>query len=223
MSSLISRVLDALTDRLLERVKKNPNWSDLGFTNTQEAELNKRDVAFSKVIHPVVVMKPSDFTFPDAAAGVVDPFISIGSDFWQIPYTITNKTTPVFKSLVANLVSDAANPRFMTFEDPVGTDYQVATGKVFYLTRIFLNSQTAGIQHTVGYGDDAVAEGTTAPTTPVYQIGNNTTSTLQATTANITQEFKCYASMPAGKYPFVRKYISGNGHSIQAYGIEVDV
>jgi len=64
------------------------------------------------------------------------------------------------KILVAHNVAGA---HYMTFETPVGTDYQVPAGKTFYITKISYSVAAATASATIGSGTAAVGEGAVAP------------------------------------------------------------
>ena len=73
---------------------------------------------------------------------------------------------------VADLAQGSARmsvgARHSTFEAPVGTGYQVASGKTLYISRLIVNIDTANHTVQLGYGDTAVADSASAPTAPVF-------------------------------------------------------
>ena len=62
---------------------------------------------------------------------------------------------------VQTLVATPSASNYMTFESPVGTDYQVPAGYTFYVTQIIADIVGEPI---IGYGDDGVADAGNAPT-----------------------------------------------------------
>ena len=206
-----------------ERLRRRLSWNNLGFSADESNRFNDAGLPIFRGLLPVVVMKPSDGTFPDAAAGT-DPIAKLG-DVLDVPYSIATKSNPVFVSLQANLASDAANPRYMTMEEPVGTDYQVPSGKELYILKIFYANSTANVYLNWGYGDTAVAEGISAPTNATLVLGSAvaTGSSFLATAATTTYEFKVYAKIPASKYPFFAKTNVASIAFSNVIGLEVTV
>ena len=101
--------------------------------------------------------------------------------------------------------------RYMTFESPDGTDYQVPANKTFKITRmIYFSTGNDITMSSIGYGDDGVAEGAAAPTTPKYVLGNGDAGfygSLFGGTANLhvpPPVVDVYAEVPTGKYPFLK-------------------
>jgi hypothetical protein len=107
----------------------------------------------------------------------------------------------------------------MTFESPVGTDYQVPASNTFYITKLDVhgigNNNTLAV---IGYGDNGVADGTTAPTNAVEVTGQYYSSG----TEDVAQ-LSVLIPIPAQKYPYVKAPTgaASNGVSVTAYGIEV--
>jgi hypothetical protein len=90
--------------------------------------------------------------------------------------------------------------------------YQVPTGYSLVITEIHFVGDTAGDTAVIGYGDDAVAMGDTAPTNAVGLTPN---SLLVAEVAYRRQEIPVCLIVPASKYPYV---FGVAGISIQASG-----
>ena len=152
-----------------------------------------------------------------------DPIAKL-ADVIDIGFTLAKKTTPIFKTLSANIISDAVNTRYMTLEQPNGTDYSVPASKVFYALKVPFYCVAAAGLHNIGYGDDGVAEGIAAPTTPVYLLGSTAVlGVIVNAAANTFYELKIFASVPAGKFPFISRAAVGGISSIVVIGIEVDV
>ena len=57
-----------------------------------------------------------------------------------------------------------ASAHYMTFETTSGTDYQVSAGSAFYITKFDMTSTGAAPDVAIGYGDNGVADGASAPT-----------------------------------------------------------
>ena len=133
-----------------------------------------------------------------------DPFYK-GGDVIDIPYSLAKRTTPVFKFLHARTQSDGVNTKYMTFESPVGTDYQVPASKSLDILKVSFKSLAAGHWVALGYGDDAVAPGNTEPTTAVYfnakGAATNAVGIYVTVTVNVAIEYKILNTVPASKYP----------------------
>lgn len=119
------------------------------------------------------------------------------------------------KCLVAGS-STATN--YVTFETPVGTDYQVTAGKTFYITKITFNGASPGQDAAViiGYGDTGVADGGNPPTNYVAMTSR---FVMLGTLAQTPLERDCLVPIPAQKYPCI--YVVANQAYVTAYGIEV--
>lgn len=120
---------------------------------------------------------------------------------------------------VANIkcivASPSATSNYMTFETPVGTDYQVTAGKTFYVTKVIWQPGTAGDNFILGYGDDGVANGAAAPTNWIQMTG---ILKPQLQSANVG-EYDIIVPILASKFPCA-KSIAGS-QSITIFGIEV--
>ena len=119
------------------------------------------------------------------------------------------------KSAVAFV--NGATPHYMTFESPVGTDYQVTAGKTFYITKMDMRGRGASdnLNLVIGYGDNGVASGTSAPTnwvelTGVYYVSSS---------IFVTTEYDVIVVIPAQKYPCAKNLVGTADVTI--YGIEV--
>ena len=149
----------------------------------------------------------------------VDPEVLLAG-LAKLPYSISLATNPVFVSM--NVAMSGANT-FMSFESPVGTDYTVPANKKLELFKLQWQGAVTATYLTFGYGDDGVANGTSAPTALVRQIGSgNTGSPLVVDVVARLYEASVYASVPADKIPMVNKNNTNGLFSVQAYGVEVD-
>jgi len=109
----------------------------------------------------------------------------------------------------------AAQSHYMTLETPVGTDYVVPADHTFYITKIFYIGGADGTSILVGYGNDGVASGAAAPTTPVQltqKLGYYTTATGEV-------EKEVAIPIPAGKYPYIQSVTSSV--YVNIFGVEV--
>lgn len=98
-----------------------------------------------------------------------------------------------FKTMVAYITT--VN-HYMTFEQPVGTDFQVPAGNTLYITKIqWINASASGGFY-IYYGDDGVASGAPAPTNPVQLTWD-----YRDATANVLYDINVLIPIPAGKYP----------------------
>ena len=198
--SIRERIFNAIIDRLLEKyVEKSVrgvDWSDAGITAQRQTELNREGFLLSRIAFPTISIDPTanpmDMLKPASAADA-DPYALIyGANAGaQIKYTLANKTNPVFKQLEAGFAAGTAAVRFMTFESPSGTDYQVPAGKQFHFLQVQLVSAAvaANDQLRLQYGDDGVAEGTVDQANPVIIAGGTADALnkawLRGTTANV--------------------------------------
>ncbi len=85
--------------------------------------------------------------------------------------------------------------------------YQVPTGYELIMTNLYIWSSVAGSDAVIGYGDNAVAAGSTAPTNAV---GLSTSLVLGNSAAKIIERVPVCLVIPAGKYPYV--YSAGSAH-----------
>lgn len=113
----------------------------------------------------------------------------------------------------------AATPgstQYMTFESPVGTDYQVPSGKIFYITKIIYSSSSSAAltAFQIGYGDTGVPAQAGAPTNAV-----NVTSMFATVTNSQQYTLDVFIPIPAQKYPYI--LTQGNGGPCTIFGIEV--
>jgi len=126
-------------------------------------------------------------------------------------YAIGSLRTGNPSELIALTNSQAEIPAsyYDTLESPNGTDYQVPSGATLYLGAFMgLAQAAAGTNVTieVGYGDDAVAATSTAPTFAVpvarwtYVTANGVDGLLQVV----------WAAIPADKYVYARVSQPGN-------------
>lgn len=106
---------------------------------------------------------------------------------------------------------------YMTFEFPIGTDYQVTAGYTCYLSKVLFRSSTTGDAFVLGYGDTAVALGAAAPT-------NFVQVTEVFASANDTElfNFDIIVPIPAGKYPCMKSFAATPQMvRVQLYGVEI--
>ncbi len=144
--------------------------------------------------------------------------------FWEhrppvMPYTSVGVYSGA--PVTAYAATSGGAGRYMSFEAPTGTDYVVPTGKSLIVTRLIYQGAAIGDEVVIGYGDDAVANGAAAPTTPVSLMGAagvTPTSSLVVEAVNLVHDIAVYLSIPAGKYPFMQA--SGTSASIQLIGAE---
>jgi len=83
--------------------------------------------------------------------------------------------------------------------DRGASGYQVPVGKTFYITSVIFSGDAAGARFFIGYGDNDVGVSQPAPTNPVP-----ITAELQCGAGDTTYQVMLWASVPAGKYPFIR-------------------
>lgn len=102
--------------------------------------------------------------------------------------------------------------RYMTLESPVGTDYVVTAGYTLYMTFVIPNPSTAGHGIVVGYGNDGVADGTSAPTGWVQL-------TERLYGSNTGVGWQVLIPIPAGKYPCIKAV--GGACRATIFGLEI--
>mgnify|MGYP001617726908 CR=1 FL=1 len=216
MSGIRDRILERVLDRYFEtHPNRKVQFSDLGFDEASEADVNRGGVKYGRFILPVSIYKPSTGTFPDPSSAAADDPLTTIFDAAQIHYTLANKTNPVFLTLCAEIASTHSN---MTLESPIGTDYQVPTGKVAYLLILHFYTSGATRQHSIGYADTGVASGVAAGTNPVL-----VTEAYGSAAASTNYVNKVYASIPAGKFPHIQCAAEAVISYVTVYGVEVDV
>src|SRR3990167_7520701 len=115
---------------------------------------------------------------------------------YKVGFIVTD--TPGDLKTATSIPSTAAF--YMTFEYPSGTDYQVTSGKTFHCGRLIGSCQNANGNIQIGYGDNGVADGAAAPTTPVIIFLKLEFSATAFTP--FTQDL--YFSVPATKYPYCK-------------------
>ncbi len=116
------------------------------------------------------------------------------------------------KSLVA-LATVAS--RYSTLETEVGTDYTVAAGKQFYVTKFRYQSTAASNAFHLGYGDDGVQNSAAAPTNFV-QLTHDFLSLV----SNVAILDNVFFIIPAGKLPAA--FFTGTStHILTLFGFEV--
>lgn len=118
--------------------------------------------------------------------------------------------------VAAYMTAPGSTAGYMTLENPVGTDYQVPAGQTYYITSLHISvTDTTAINVVrVGYGDNGVSEGASAPTNYVELTGSFSTGNKG------TLELNVLIPIPAQKYPCMR-IVTGTPSSLTAYGIVV--
>ena len=112
--------------------------------------------------------------------------------------------------------TSGTNNNYMTFEFPIGTDYQVTAGYTFLITKILFRHSGTGAAFYLGYGDTGVADGASAPTNFVQ------VTQLFAAANNLELfEYDIFVPIPAGKYPCIKCAAASGTVYVQIYGIEV--
>ena len=231
--SLRVQLLKLLLEELSEESKQKLDWSDIGFTAEEESRLNLKKPKIPNILTPVVLVDPStdpmSFVAPASSAADKDPVFKI-ADTTELQLTLANKTSPIIKHLHGYFIAGTAASRYMTLEQPAGTDYQVPASKELHYLSWFGNSQAAAANDTMtlGYGDDAVAEGTTPPTNLVQVFGNmlasvETVGIIGIKTAGKPERIAVHGVVPAEKYPCVVRSPIATQWTFNIHGIEVDV
>lgn len=228
--SLIERAIDRIFERYFIRYSQSERSlriTDFGFDARTQAEYRRAGYQLSRIIQPVAVLKPSDGTFPDAAAGVVDPFIRSLNNLLELPYTATNRANLISKKLTSTV--SGANTRATFDETPEGggalADYDVPTSKIFEALGFMHYTTAVAKTFRWTYGDTGVADGTAAPTNEVELgfggIQVSSASTIfsgGATNPLIPIHFK----VPAGKFPCQACSVDVGGATNILYGVEYD-
>jgi len=153
---------------------------------------------------------------PDAEE--IDPLAYTGG--FQIPYNITKKTNPVFKTLSGRVSGTGTEA---TLHDNLDFgDYDVPAGKEFVATKLQFMSSVAGAQFAFLYGDDGVGDGTSQPTNPVFVLGTGDNGPFIAETADKLYEFDLHFIIPTGKFPCVNTSTDNGAKQVTVYGVEWD-
>lgn len=130
-------------------------------------------------------------------------------------FKLGSSNTDTVADIVRGISSATTAANYMTFEHPIGTDLQVTAGKTLHITRIIIRTDTASGGFSIGYGDDGVADGAAAPTTPIHLTG-----IFSLISAQETKTFDVYIPIPAEKFPFARSNATHIGMCI-IEGIEL--
>jgi len=158
---------------------------------------------------------------------VVDPEVLLAG-LAKLPYSISKATNPVF--VTANVAITGTNT-FMTFESPVGTDYDVPASKKLIIYKVIYQGAVLVTYLTLGYGDDGKADGTVEAANFVRIIGSgNSGSPLvnggsggpTGGTADAKFSEEILVEVPAGKFPAANKNNTNGIFSATIFGVEVD-
>ena len=136
-----------------------------------------------------------------------------------------NQPFDALQTLNGNAVSafaeTTAADEYMTFESPVGTDYQVPSGRTLMITRVVFQSTLDGAAIVIGYGTNAVPAGASAPTSAISVVGRaHATDPVSPVVANAVADHfavDIYAEIPASMYPFFQ---SSGVAQVQIFGVE---
>lgn len=127
----------------------------------------------------------------------------------------------LFGQITSDTVADGkhlslsgATTKYNTFEEVIGTDYQVTTGKTLYLSLAIPIASTADTGFYLGYGDDAVNNSATPPTNAVQLM-----DLISVHNAYTPYEVPIFATIPADKYPY--GYCAGGTLQVHVLGIEI--
>lgn len=127
--------------------------------------------------------------------------------------TIGSDTIGEARSMTAQATGGV---NYMTLESIVGTDYQVPSGKTFYITKLILAPTSTASKCRLGYGDTGVANGAAAPTNAV----DLTNSSQFSCTDNTTVVYdNLFFAIPSLKYPYVKS--DQQSATVTIFGIEV--
>lgn len=121
-----------------------------------------------------------------------------------------------FKCLT-NSQQDIGSSRYDTLETPRGTDYQVPTGKTFWITKVIggTTDGAAGVAGVaIGYGNSGVANSVAAPTNSfvMAEIDHRFGGELLV-------NIDVLIPIPAGNYPWVQSRNAASNWTI--FGMEV--
>jgi len=130
--------------------------------------------------------------------------------FYKAGFAVTD-TPGDIKTIMAN---PTAPGNYMTFETPIGTDYQVPAGKTFYMTGCMIRAAGTIAIFNLGYGDTGVANGGTPPTN-----NKNVHGEFGEATSGASKYFDIFAAIPAEKYPYALSQ-NTNVH-VTIYGLEI--
>ena len=214
--------LRALRKRTYEALRKGIDWSDIGFTEAEEIALNLEQIPIRKEIFLTMAVDPASNPMDLQSSTDVDPTFG-DRDAVSLPFTATKFSNLITKTLHAVAIADAAVSTFMTFEDPDGTDYSVPSNKVFRANRVYWLGSATNAFIALGYGDNGVAAGTTAPTNEVITLGNTgtTLTVLTVQTISLLHQLALQYTVPAGKFPHVRKSGAQNNNvAVYVMGVE---
>jgi hypothetical protein len=122
------------------------------------------------------------------------------------------------------LISSSTSGNFLMlsrWSSAGSAQYQVNAAKHFYACGIFVYTNTANIQFTVGYGTAALGSDNTGtpPTGAVYFSSGSGVSSLY-TDATGWNFYPLFADFPASSYPFIKTGTSANNYNIVLLGTE---
>ena len=148
----------------------------------------------------------------------IDPYAYTGG--FQIPYSITKRTNPVFKTLSGRVTGTGTEA---TLHDNLDfSDYEVPAGKEFVATKLQFMSSVASAQFAFLFGSTGVGDGDTLPNSPVFILGTGDNGPFIATSADTLYEFDIHFIVPAGKFPAVNTSTDSGAKQCTVYGVEWD-
>ena len=162
------------------------------------------------------------------SASQVDPTVRLGggrdvNTGLDIALTLTKKANA--KEIILGVLIGTSTNTVETLEESDGTDYQVPAGKE--LLCYYLSGQASVVTgpYQLGYGSDAVAEGTTDPSDTVYapwaQSGAGA-GLCHPTVADTYEGFAIAFKIPATKFPFMRHPVTTSFTAVMVLGVEYD-
>ncbi len=139
----------------------------------------------------------------------------------SVTIPLPNISTSGFVALAGSAASTTASDYYGLYPSAGGTQYQVPSGKTFYIIDIWVQQSGSASAAQLGYGTAALAsEGTaTAPTGAVYLASSGGTSIYSSfmylSTGGAFYHFSFPGlSFPANSYPFWRPATAANFQTI---------
>lgn len=126
-----------------------------------------------------------------------------------VSFTDVSETVALVSS-----ASPIAAGNYDSLDSPRGTDYQVPAGQTLYIAQLLGAPHTTAALDTtlsIGYGDTAVADSTSAPDALVIVF-----STTYRAADGPPLPVEVFVPVPAGKYPFV---LTDRAIAVQAVGV----